>query len=566
MDSDYKMRRECESLHRHVLIPATFLRRQESTSADGGAVDSCFCRKDTVPVSGRQGECVFSESLNLKLAQSDGPGKIESRKLFSHISLSSHGANTTTGNKTMKENVVKQKMGTVSLIMIITSIVIAGGFGFYDYILERARMKADFQEMIVPVSGRLAENLAKPIWFRDEPQARHIIGTEMENKRIYAVVVRESDETFLLGMKRNGTWEPVESEGDISGDFIIEKKGMNYEEADEPIGNVEIFFTFRFMDETLDKLIIYIGIKVLVMSILLVSVLLFIVNRFFIRPVSKAIRSLEAVETRVSQVSDRMAAVGWQLTLGTSRQASAVEETSASMEQSTSMVRQNTENVGHANRLMNETSRVVKDVADSMRELTVSIDDISKTSEETRKVIVTIEDIAFQINLLALNAAVEAARAGGKTGAGFAVVAQEVRNLAMRSSQIAKNTAALIETSIEKTKSGIDLIYKAGQAFTDVAAGAKKVGNLLSEVTASSEEYVQVITHVSQAMNDIYRVTQVNAANAEETASVIGEMEGQVKFMEGVVRKLAKLVGSESRGSSLGRKRNRFHPQHDWQS
>lgn len=430
----------------------------------------------------------------------------------------------------MKKGLVRRKMGTISFIMILFSISIASGFSVYDYVRERARLTLDFNENIGPVVKRLSNNLQKPLWVANEKQALKIIESEMINKRIYAIVIRESGEkTVFCARSRDGNWKIVASEGNISGDFILKKAEIIYEE--ESMGLAEIYFTTRFIRESLKKLILFMVIKVLLISICLVSVLLLTVHFFLVRPLSKLISGLDLVGAEVGFASGRIASSGWTLRTGASKQAAAVGETSAALEEMDAMIRLNTQNVSHANKLMTETSEVVHQAAAFMKDLTCSIDKISETSEETRKVINTIEEIAFQTNLLALNAAVEAAHAG-KAGAGFAVVAEEVRTLALRSEQAVENTSKLIEASIEKTKSGIELVCKASEAFTRVTEGSKKMEALLDEVAASSQEQARGIIQVSNAMNEIDKVTQENSVSAEKTFFAIEEIKGQIETMK----------------------------------
>ncbi len=443
----------------------------------------------------------------------------------------------------MKQRAVTQKMGTISLLMIFISIIVASMFSVYDYLSERRQLIEIFDEITAPITKRMADGLQKPLWFLDESLTQKLIESEMLNKRIYAVITREADgKTVFCARERDKDWEIIKSKGDISGDFVVKKENVNYE--DKSIGSVEVFFTTRFIKESLNKLIIFIIFKVLTMSICLVTVLLLVVNIFFVRPISEVIKGLDIVGNEVDSAAQRVLLTGRQLTNGASKQASSVEETSSFMEEMDSMIQKNTQNVTHANTLMIETSIVVSDAVSVMSRLTDSIDELSKTSEETRKVIKTIEEITFQTNLLALNAAVEAARAGN-AGAGFAVVADEVRNLAMRSSEAARNTSALIETSIERTKNGIELVYKANEAFANVAEGARKVGELLGEVTASSQEQAQGIRQVSKAMSDIDRVTQENVSIAEETSLAIEEIGSQTERMKNFVGNLMTLIGSK---------------------
>ena len=181
-----------------------------------------------------------------------------------------------------------------------------------------------------------------------------------------------------------------------------------------------------------------------------------------------------------------------------------------------------------------------------MGNLTTSMEETSKASEETSKIIKTIDEIAFQTNLLALNAAVEAARAG-EAGAGFTVVADEVRNLAMRAADAARNTADLIEGTVKRVKDGSELVVKTNEAFTEVAGSTGKVGELVGEISAASNEQAQGIEQVNNAVAEMDKVVQQNAANAEESASASEEMNAQAEQMKGIVKDLLALVcGSKS--------------------
>jgi heme b synthase len=147
------------------------------------------------------------------------------------------------------------------------------------------------------------------------------------------------------------------------------------------------------------------------------------------------------------------------------------------------MTRQNADNAGQANRLMGETRETVAQAGSSMERLMISMGEISRASEETSKIIKTIDEIAFQTNLLALNAAVEAARAG-EAGAGFAVVADEVRNLAIRAADAARNTADLIQTTVVKISEGSAIVQKTSEEFSRVSSGSAKMADLIDEIAA----------------------------------------------------------------------------------
>jgi methyl-accepting chemotaxis protein len=190
---------------------------------------------------------------------------------------------------------------------------------------------------------------------------------------------------------------------------------------------------------------------------------------------------------------------------------------------------------------MKETNHVIGQANASMGALRNSMQEISAASQETSKIVKTIDEIAFQTNLLALNAAVEAARAG-EAGAGFAVVADEVRNLAMRASEAAKNTSNLIEGTVKKVKDGAELTSKTNQAFDQVSASTSKVAELLAEISAASSEQAVGIEQVNKAVSEMDKVTQQNAAGAEETSSAAEELNAQAAEMRGMLGELATMV------------------------
>ena len=204
---------------------------------------------------------------------------------------------------------------------------------------------------------------------------------------------------------------------------------------------------------------------------------------------------------------------------------------------------------------MKDSARAIQEAGLSMNRLTRFIQEISETSEEARKIIKTIDEIAFQTNLLALNAAVEAAHAG-RAGAGFAVVAGEIRSLAMRSADAAKTTAEIIENTVRKVREGSKLVTATNQAFTKVEAGARKVGQLIGEIAGASHEQSDGIEHLNEAVGEMDKMVQRSAVNAQELADTSGDMNVQAGHMSRFVRELAALVGREGEGSQEGRFRN----------
>ncbi|RLC01880.1 MAG: hypothetical protein DRI57_30615, partial [Deltaproteobacteria bacterium] len=220
-------------------------------------------------------------------------------------------------------------------------------------------------------------------------------------------------------------------------------------------------------------------------AIALGGLLSFLITLGITKPLNRITKGLNESSEQIFSASLQRTSASQKLAEGATEQAAATEESSASLEEMASMINRNADNAIQANHLMAEVSKVVDEANVSMTELIGFIENLSKTSEETRKIIKTIDEIAFQTNLLSLNAAVEAARAG-KAGAGFAVVANEVRNLALRAADGAKNTAAMIESTLQEIKDGSELVTKTNKAFAKVAASAKKVSELVDEITATS--------------------------------------------------------------------------------
>jgi methyl-accepting chemotaxis protein len=275
---------------------------------------------------------------------------------------------------------------------------------------------------------------------------------------------------------------------------------------------------------------------------LIVLLLAWAIARSVSKPLASAVQSLTASAEQVTAASGQVAQSSQQMAEGASEQASSLEETSASLEQMSSMTKQNASNAAEADSRAKEASEAARQSAAAMERMQEAIGKIKTSSEETAKIIKTIDEIAFQTNLLALNAAVEAARAGD-AGKGFAVVAEEVRNLAQRSAEAARSTSELIAQSQQNADNGVAVSEEVGETLSRIRQGIEKVTSLVNEVNAASGEQAQGIDQINTAMAQMDQVTQATAASSEEGASAAEELGAQAEEMMKVVKDLAALVG-----------------------
>ncbi|TNH15316.1 HAMP domain-containing protein [Halomonas sp. BL6] len=229
----------------------------------------------------------------------------------------------------------------------------------------------------------------------------------------------------------------------------------------------------------------------------------------------------------------------------TEQQAASLEETAASMEQLTATVKQNSDNARQGSTLASEASATAAQGGEAVEQVVVTMHGIADSSRKISDIIGVIDSIAFQTNILALNASVEAARAG-EQGRGFAVVATEVRNLASRSADAAKEIRALIETSVGQVEQGSQLVEGAGQTMEAIMASVKRVADIMDEISAASTEQSDGIEQVNQAIAQMDEVTQQNAALVQESASAAASLEEQAAHLERAVATF-KLSAHEAR-------------------
>lgn len=236
----------------------------------------------------------------------------------------------------------------------------------------------------------------------------------------------------------------------------------------------------------------------------------------------------------VRQAAGEIASGNMDLSQRTEEQASSLEETAASMEELASTVKQNSENAKQADQLATDASHVASKGGQMMANVVNTMTTISDSSKNVANIINVIDGIAFQTNILALNAAVEAARAG-EQGRGFAVVATEVRNLAQKSAAAAKEIKSLIDDSVKRVENGTLQVNEAGKTMQEIVNSIKHVADIMTEITAASQEQSSGIDQVNQAVMQMDEVTQQNAALVEEAAAAAESLEHQAKELIGAI-------------------------------
>ncbi|CAN7665916.1 methyl-accepting chemotaxis protein [Trinickia sp. LjRoot230] len=250
---------------------------------------------------------------------------------------------------------------------------------------------------------------------------------------------------------------------------------------------------------------------------------------------AEAIRRIRGSTETIEEAVQQIAAGNLDLSSRTEQQAASLGETAASMEELTATVKQNADNARQANQMAADTSRIAGEGGEAVQQVVATMQNIADSSTRVVDIIAVIESIAFQTNILALNAAVEAARAG-EQGRGFAVVAGEVRNLARRSADAAKEIKSLIEDSVGRVQNGKTLVGVAGTKMDSLVQSVKRVSEIIREISSASEEQSRGIEQVNIAIAQMDQTTQQNAAMVEQAAAAAQSMQEQARTLSDVVK------------------------------
>ncbi|MBI5593250.1 MAG: hypothetical protein HY881_22545 [Deltaproteobacteria bacterium] len=442
----------------------------------------------------------------------------------------------TIGGKIMAKlqaNTLRSKI-LVSAVLITTLLLLGlGGFmvvrskaGTRDALAGKA---ASFADLYTRVSATYINNY-------DFPALDLLVQDAIKDPDVEWLVFLDAKGKVLT---QNSQEKPL-----TSSSVLLEKE-IKDEEGKTVIGKLKFCYSIRKLALQFKNDLIAIGAAILLGGFIVILALFFIVTRA-VKPLFEVMSEINETSDRVALGSSQVALASQSLAIGSSEQAASLEQSSASLEEMTAITLQNVENTVHVHALIKGANQIVIQANLSMVDLIRSMQEISHASQETSKIIKTIDEIAFQTNLLALNAAVEAARAG-EAGAGFAVVADEVRNLAMRAAEAARNTAELIEGTVIKIRDGASLVDKTNAAFTEVAASVGKITDLIEGISITSRQQSEGISQISKAVSSMDNVVQDAAASAEESAALSEELNSEADTLKLVVEKLSAVVGRDQK-------------------
>jgi methyl-accepting chemotaxis protein len=466
---------------------------------------------DSIAVFDRQGVC-FADNV-------DGKRKGVSVAEREYFKKALHG-NCSVGEMVLSKATGEPIIPLVSPIYSEKEVVgVLGLMLKSDYLMEKiTRIKIGQTGFAVMINkeGLTIAHPDKSLIFKSDIKTMK----GMEELARGTLAGKTGNATYVInGVKKLSGYAPVE----LTGWSVLVAQSYD-----------EILFPIRSMQ----KQILLAGGALLA----LVIGVIFFFSRRISMPITLTAQGLSAVSDKVLSASHQISSASQNVALGASEQAAAIEEISSSLEEIASMIRQSAENADRANALSVETRNVVVQAGQSMDYLTTSMTAISNASQETQKIIKTIDEIAFQTNLLALNAAVEAARAG-EAGAGFAVVADEVRSLALRAAEASGNTTGLIEEMAKRIREGSETLKETESDFMRVEAHASRVAELMNEISAASREQAQRIAQISKGVSEMDQVVQQNAASAEESASFSEQMNNQAGEMRAFTAELSALIG-----------------------
>ncbi|MDD5455770.1 MAG: methyl-accepting chemotaxis protein [Candidatus Margulisbacteria bacterium] len=278
-----------------------------------------------------------------------------------------------------------------------------------------------------------------------------------------------------------------------------------------------------------------------VISLLLIGISSLLLPDMIVKPVIKIVQQLAETAMHVSSAAKQINQASQKLAEGATQQAASVEQSSTMIQEISNGTKRTVENANATDFKIDLLKSEAISSTHSMSNMSESMKLIDESSNQTAKILKTIDDIAFQTNLLALNAAVEAARAG-EAGKGFSVVAEEVRNLAQRSAEAAKSTASLLESAKKHTKNGVQVADDVGIKLNKIVGGVQEITETIKELVKANNDQSNSINQVDESILEISKVTQTTSASAEETAATAQELSAQAEHLNNAISELNQII------------------------
>lgn len=357
-------------------------------------------------------------------------------------------------------------------------------------------------------------------------KGERVIGTKITDQRVIDSIFKNEEPFFgqvtLFGKLYDTAYSPLKNpDGKVVGILFLGKDHAKVVGDYVKIGKVIIF------------IVLGIGPMMILLSIYGVSRI--------IKKLRMLVEQLHMGANEIAVISGELAAASQQLAEGASEQAASLEQISSSIHEVVGTTKKNANYTKQADEKSQETQSASSKGQEIMPRMMAAMEQIKTGADETTKVIKTIDDIAFQTNLLALNAAVEAARAG-EVGAGFSIVADEVRSLALKAGEAARNSSVLIDASREYAENGMKISNEVAAILEQISLRAENVTQLMADVSVSNQEQVQEVENVGESVTKIDRVIQANAAAAEESAASTNQVSDQTKQLKEVVAEVTRII------------------------
>ncbi|MBN2686177.1 MAG: hypothetical protein JXR40_12925 [Pontiellaceae bacterium] len=433
----------------------------------------------------------------------------------------------------------------LNLILLLSASLIFIGSCLYSYLSKQSNINKEKEELASFMAGNLSASLAQPLFNYDLDSSAKIIEAGLLEKQVYGIQVSYEDQ-IQLGRARDADWKVVDNTEEISGDYYKISTPITYQIEGDPkpieVGTVDVFITSKFMKEELSRSITIMIIGFVLVTVVFLGALSLAIGKWVVKPIAEVTSGIDEGTEQLNAYSSQVSSTIQTLAASASRQAESSQNATASLEELSDMVHKIANSASETDNMMNEAIKTVKTSSISIEKLQQSIQEISDSGREISTLVKTIDEIAFQTNLLALNAAVEAARAGA-AGSGFAVVANEVKSLANRTSKAANLTAEVVEATQNKIAIGGQIAAETIEGFRRTDEFITSTGKHSSQICVTTEEQVQRIDRINSTVQESDIVAQENAANAEEIASASQEMQCQVGLFRNYIVELMNLIG-----------------------